>query len=155
MAALGCDTVSQAQYLSCSRRKDDIMFCPRCGDEYEDGFAECADCHVPLVPEPLPPEPEPEYVEYEPVLRTYDPGDISIIKAILGNEGIIHIFEGEFFNMLRPMVQPARLLVKKDQVTQAKEALKDVKLQYFALSIDKDDYEDDAETDPAKLHSPE
>jgi hypothetical protein len=33
------------------------MRCPDCRDEYEAGVAECADCHVPLVPSdrPLPP----------------------------------------------------------------------------------------------------
>jgi hypothetical protein len=24
------------------------MFCPQCGDEYREGYVECADCHVPL-----------------------------------------------------------------------------------------------------------
>jgi hypothetical protein len=28
--------------------------CPRCGTEYRPGFAECADCHVPLLPGPTP-----------------------------------------------------------------------------------------------------
>ncbi len=35
------------------------MFCPKCRDEYREGFTECADCKVPLVLE-LPPEPKPE-----------------------------------------------------------------------------------------------
>ena len=33
------------------------MFCPKCKCEYREGFSECADCKVPLVPE-LPPEPK-------------------------------------------------------------------------------------------------
>ena len=35
------------------------MFCPKCRCEYREGFTECSDCKVPLVPE-LPPEPKPE-----------------------------------------------------------------------------------------------
>ncbi len=35
------------------------MYCPKCRDEYREGFTECADCKVPLVSE-LPPEPKPE-----------------------------------------------------------------------------------------------
>ena len=110
------------------------MFCPKCGCEYEEGFGECADCHIPLVPEPPPPPPEPEYMECEPILSTYNAGDIAVIKAILESEGIAHFFEGEIFNMMRPFIQPARLFVRKDQVGQAKEILKNMKLEYFAIS---------------------
>lgn len=110
------------------------MFCPKCGGEYEDGFTECADCHVSLVPEPPPPPPEPEYIEYETLLATHNPGDIAIIKAVLESEGITHFFDGEGFNMWRPLVQPAKLLVKKDEVQQAVQALKDLKLSYSAIS---------------------
>ena len=109
------------------------MFCPRCRGEYEPGFTECADCHVPLVPELPPPPPEPEYVEHVHLLGTHNPGDIAVIKAILESEGITHFFDGEYFNRLRPMVQPARLLVRKDQVQQAKDVLKHLNLSYFAL----------------------
>ena len=109
------------------------MFCPNCGGEYREGFTECADCHVALVLEPPPPPPEPEYVEYEPVLATYNPGDIAVIKAVLESEGITYFFDGEFFNMVRPLVRPANLLVRKDQVQKAREAVKGLKLAYFAL----------------------
>ncbi|MDP9341770.1 MAG: hypothetical protein M3Q23_06635 [Actinomycetota bacterium] len=33
--------------------------CPRCGTEYRPGFTECADCHVPLVAGPAPPQGPP------------------------------------------------------------------------------------------------
>ena len=109
------------------------MFCPRCGCEYRDGFTECADCGIPLVPEPPPPPPEPQYLEYEPVLATYNPGDIAVIKAVLESEGITYFFDGESFNMLRPLVQPAKLLVAKEQVQEAREVLKGLNLAYFAF----------------------
>ena len=109
------------------------MFCPRCGCEYREGFKECADCRVPLVAEAPSPPPEPEYIEYQPVLATYNPGDIAIIKAVLESEGITYFFEGETFNMVRPLVQPARLLIKRDQVQKAREVLNGLKLCFFAF----------------------
>ena len=110
------------------------MFCPKCGCEYEEGFDTCADCHIPLVAEPPPPPPDPEYMECERILSTHNTGDIAVIKAVLESEGVTHFFEGEVFNMLRPFLQPSRLFVRKDQVEKAKEILKDMKLQYFAIS---------------------
>ncbi len=109
------------------------MHCPKCGDEYDEGYTECADCHVSLVPGPPPPPPKPHYVELQPVLATHNLGDIAIIKAVLQSEGITHFFEGECFNLIHPFVQPARLLIQKDQVERAKEALRTLKLSYFAI----------------------
>lgn len=110
------------------------MFCPRCGAEYREGFTECAECGVPLAHEPPPPPAGPEYVDYVPVLATFNAGDIAIIKAVLAGEEIKYFFEGECFNIVRPLVQPARLLVRWDQVQDAESALKGLKLTHFALS---------------------
>jgi len=68
------------------------------------------------------------------VLATFNTGDISIIKAVLEGEDITYFFEGECFNIVRPLVQPARLLVRRDQVLDAENALKGLKLTHFALS---------------------
>ena len=122
------------------------VFCPRCGCEYRDGFTECADCHVPLAAEPPPPPPEPEYIAYEPMLSTHNGVDIDIINAVLESEGITYFFEGDIFNLVRPLVQPARLMVRKDQVQQAKEVLEELKLAYFAFPHMKDEQEEQEET---------
>lgn len=107
------------------------MFCPRCGSECREEFTECADCRVPLVREP--PSPKAQYVEYEPLLATYNPGDIAVIKALLESEGIRYFIEGEFFNMVRPLVEPAKLLVDKEQIQKAREVLKGMKFSYVAF----------------------
>ena len=111
------------------------MFCPKCGGEYREGFTECSDCHVALTADPpvLEPAEGPEYVELVEVLRTFNPGDIAVIKAIMEDEGVRYVFEGESFNMLDPLIRPARLMVAKADVETAKESLKDMKLSYMAF----------------------
>ena len=110
------------------------MFCPQCGAEYEEGFTECADCHVALTTEAPPPPPAPEYVELVPLLATDNVVDIALIKGVLEGEGIAHHFEGEGFMRAYPMVRSARLLVKADQVEQARAALRTLDLKYFPFA---------------------
>lgn len=42
---------------------------------------------------------------------------------------------------MRPLVEPARLMVRKDQVQQAKDILKNLKLSYMGIAIDEDSEE--------------
>ena len=112
------------------------MFCPKCRYAYNPGVTVCADCGVPLVSE-LPLIPKPEFVEYAEVLITFNPGDIAVIKSLLDSEGITYYFHGEFFNYVRPLADPARLMVRKDQVYEAKEILKDLKITYTVSFDDK------------------
>lgn len=113
------------------------MFCPKCKTEYEDWVKECADCKIPLVVE-LPAEPKGEPIEYEELLSTYNQGDIAIIKSVLDAENIIYYFKGENFNLLRPLVQPAILMVSKDQLERAKGILKNYKLEYRSIITDRE-----------------
>jgi hypothetical protein len=110
------------------------MFCPECGAEYREGFTRCADCEVDLVwgePQELPrPESAYEYVEFEEVLRTYNPADVAIIKSVLDAEGITHHIKGEHFMLVRPLADPASLMVKKGEVERAVEVLKKLDLKF-------------------------
>ena len=112
------------------------MFCPKCRAEYREGFYTCADCNVDLVNE-LPPEPEPEYVEYKEVMATYNPADIAFLKSLLDAESITYFFHGEHFTYVRPFADPARLMVKKDEVELARELLKDLRLSYMGINLEK------------------
>lgn len=97
------------------------MFCPQCGAEYKENIFLCPDCHVSLVPEPLP-DDRHEYGEFVQIFSTFNPGDVAIIKSLLDSEGIIYYFHGEHF--MHTLSQPARLMVRKDHVEDAKEILK-------------------------------
>jgi hypothetical protein len=111
------------------------MFCPKCRAEYREGFSTCADCNVELVDELLP-EPEPEFVEYEEVLATYSQTDIALIKSALDAEEITYFFKGEYFAHVSPFADPARLMVRKDQVKDAQNLLKSLKLSYWGIHVD-------------------
>jgi hypothetical protein len=105
------------------------MYCPECRSEYNPGIIACKDCRVELVPE-LPPEPTLEYVDYEDILSTHSPSDRAIIRSILEAEDIPYYFQGEYVSAYVMQAIPVRLMVKKDQVARAVEALKDLDLSF-------------------------
>jgi hypothetical protein len=117
------------------------MFCPKCRTEYREGFSVCADCNVDLVRE-LPPEPKPEYIKYEEIMATYNPADVALIKSLLDAEGIIYFFHGENFMHVRPLVEPARLMVDKEQAEDAKDLLKDLNLSILGINLRQEDKEE-------------
>lgn len=118
------------------------MFCPLCKSEYREGYRVCSDCDVELVEE-LPPEAEVGYIGYDEVLSTFNPGDIAIIKSVLDTEGITYFFQGEHFTYVIPLALQARLMVKKDQVEQARELLKDLKLSCRGINVAKNSGENE------------
>jgi hypothetical protein len=110
-------------------------FCPRCGAEYREGFTACADCGVPLVHDrPVEMVEELEYVEYEEIMRTFNPADLAVVKSLLDAEGVTYFFKGENFLMMRPLVEPAVLMVKKDETETARDLLKRLNLRYKGIS---------------------
>ncbi len=80
------------------------MICPECGAEYRQGVAECADCEVGLVQEPLaPPEhPEPHLVE---LTEVSDPSLLPIVVGMLQSAGIEPLVEGADVMGLWPVGQ--------------------------------------------------
>jgi hypothetical protein len=102
------------------------MFCPQCKGEYREGFTECADCQIPLVSE-LPPSEsndEQKAVDLVEVLSTADPGLISLVKSVLEAEGVPYLAQGEHFSGMHATV-PVRFLVSREDVTAARDVLKD------------------------------
>lgn len=109
------------------------MFCPKCGAEYKRGIIKCADCDVPLV-EKLPDKPthkkkekhrRPD-IKYKELLITFNAGEVAFVKSVLDNADIDYYFQGELFQMVRPFADPARLMVREDQVEEAMKLLKEL-----------------------------
>ena len=109
------------------------MFCPQCLAEYIKGIERCPDCNLGFVAErPEPPvESLPDFVDYEEVLVTFNPIDIAMIHSMLDEQGIDFYFHGESFNNVNPVVQPSRLMVRKEQVASVKEILKDLEIRFM------------------------
>lgn len=121
------------------------MFCPRCEAEYSEGFTKCSDCHIPLVPELGPvPDDRPGYTEYEEVMSTFNPFDIAMIKSLLDAEDILYFFQGEQFSYVRPLADPVRLMVAKDDAEAAREILKDLTISYGPSSPNKDEKKEES-----------
>jgi len=114
------------------------MFCPKCRTEYREGFYICADCNIELVGE-IPPEPEPEFVDFKEVMATYNPADIALIKSVSEAEDITYFFKGKHFLYMRPLADPARLMVRKDQAGFVIDILKDMDLAFMGINLPKND----------------
>lgn len=110
------------------------MFCPVCRSEYMEGIAECHDCHVALVAELTDPLDVPP-IEFEEVLRTYNQADLAVIRSVLDDGEIEYFFRGEIFNLTYPLVQPARLFVRKDQAARVRELLGEFNVTFMGLSV--------------------
>ena len=107
------------------------MFCPRCKCEYREGFTKCSDCNISLVDElPIDVKPkntEVEYIDLEFILSTLKYTDVVLIKSIFEDQDITHYIQGEDMGIAPGGIQ-ARVLVKKEQVDEAKTLLKKVGL---------------------------
>ncbi|MEO0206578.1 MAG: hypothetical protein ABIL22_07895, partial [candidate division WOR-3 bacterium] len=98
------------------------MFCPICKAEYKPGITRCADCNVELV-DKLPEEKvdknnkqDKEEIIYEEVWISFNPAEVMFIKSILAETDIENYFVGENFQVVQPLVEPIRLMVRKDYV---------------------------------------
>lgn len=73
------------------------MFCPECGQEYQDHIVVCPECNVALVPErpTATAEPETEWVDLETVLETSNTALLTVARSLLEAEGIPCFSRGE------------------------------------------------------------
>lgn len=71
------------------------LICPDCGAEYRPGFDTCADCHVPLVTPPEPPDRHPLAEDRVQVASSLSPSDIRAFVTVLDVAGIVHDVQGE------------------------------------------------------------
>lgn len=74
-----------------------------------------------------------ESAQFVEVLSTFNPADVSILRSVLDGQGIDYYFKGEHFSTWRPMVDPARLMVRREQAEIVHAILKDLELSFVAI----------------------
>ena len=105
------------------------MFCPKCGDEYREGFTVCATCMVPLVKDP-PLQVEPEFGRFVTVHETADVVTIAFVKSLFESEGVEYYCKGE--GSQYPSL-PVQFQVNEKDVENAREILNQMEKSDFEL----------------------
>jgi len=100
------------------------MFCPKCRTEYLPGTTRCPECNVSLVEE-LTPENH-KVNNYRKVLSLSTAEEVALLKSILDDNDIEYYFQGENFNALRLMLEPAILMIRDDQAESVEILLKEL-----------------------------
>jgi hypothetical protein len=108
------------------------VFCPKCRDEFREGFTHCPDCDVDLV-ETLPEVEEPGPLEMVTVLETGDQSLVAVAKSVLEGAGIPCIARNERLQNLfgwgaigtgfNAAMGPIRIQVLKEDAEAARELL--------------------------------
>jgi len=71
---------------------------------------------------------------YKLLLETSNPADIAMVKSLLNAEGILHFVQGEAFNTVRPLIEPARFMVAEDRLDDAMELIRTLQLSYGPMT---------------------
>ncbi|MEE9429793.1 MAG: hypothetical protein V3V16_02060 [Melioribacteraceae bacterium] len=116
------------------------IICPNCDSELElsdnekiKGKIHCSGCESAIdftVNPPIILENE----NYTEILSSLNQGDIAVIKSILEDGNIDFFALGENFLSVRPLLEPMKILVNDNQLSEAKELLKDFDLKIFGAS---------------------
>ncbi len=121
------------------------MFCPECKAEYVVGISRCPDCDVALVDESPDAEGSvPEFVDYREVFSTYNPADVAFLKSYFDNAGIQYFFKGDHFMYMLSWADPVRLMVRVDQIEEARALLKDMNVTFLGVSPARDDNDNES-----------
>jgi hypothetical protein len=105
------------------------MFCPVCASEYQPGIRVCADCEVPLIPDP---PAEEDVVFDDPAVlaaEVWNPAEAEIICSLLQAHGIPCILKAEnqyavdATYTIGPLAR-RRVLVRESDLHRAQEILR-------------------------------
>ncbi len=108
------------------------MYCPQCQVEYRDGFTECSDCRVPLLPgtATLDPDPFDPALELVVVLETNDPVQLSMAQGLLEDAGIPFFVLGQVATLVQGvdgfLHKWERVQVPRDREAEARELLEEL-----------------------------
>lgn len=112
--------------LSFANELERAMYCPQCRVQYRDGFTECSDCHVALVPVVASEGPRSP-LELVAVFESNDRFAIGLAKGSLEDAGIpfwMQEDETAARLVLGPTMFPScRFLVPRDREVEARELL--------------------------------
>ncbi len=111
------------------------MICHACDMQNPEGAETCTGCGAALAA--APPE-KPGGDAFVEVLTTYNTADIAFLKSLLDSEEIAYYFHGENFARIDPMIQPARLMVRRREAARAGDLLRDAGLAFTALNLPDD-----------------
>ena len=81
----------------------------------------------------------------EVLIETQNQGDIAVIKSLLDSEGIAYLIQGEEFNVLRPLVGVARVMVAADRLEEARDLISVLDLTLLPFSTAGYSTEDDSD----------
>lgn len=68
------------------------------------------------------------------LVRTFNLGDIALIRSLLDSERIVYLAHGEHFNLVRPLVQPVRFLVAEDDLDRARPLIEPLQLTFVPIA---------------------
>ncbi len=74
-------------------------------------------------------------IDFVEVIATFNMADIALIKSVLQGSDIDYFFRDENFSNIRPLVEPARLFVRQDQVETVQELFKDIQFKFQGISF--------------------
>lgn len=114
-----CPNCSHKLHLSYEERVEQKVHCPNC-----EALIDFKNIENQIL------EPD-EFVE---AISTLNQGDVAIIKSILDDAQISYYTTGENFLSVDPLIQPAKLYVKKEQFPDAVELLKNVEIHIWGAS---------------------
>lgn len=113
-----------------------MPFCPKCGYEYEQHIAQCADCHVDLVGA-LPPDPnQVELFETIELCKVPDEVTAMALKSFLMDGGIevgVRNMTASFYGTVLNGFQGnwGTLIVNKEQEAEAKRLYEAFKKEFY------------------------
>jgi hypothetical protein len=110
------------------------MYCPQCLIEYREGFTECSDCQVALLPGTVPPDDTPD--PFDPnldlvvVLETNDAVQLAMAAGLMKEAGIPYYVLGQIATLIQD-VDPflhkwERLQVPRDREAEARQLLEEM-----------------------------
>jgi hypothetical protein len=123
------------------------LYCPKCQVDYRDGFAECSDCHIPLLAGTRAEGParfDPT-IDVVVVLETNDGIHLAMAKGLLEDAGIPFFLLGQIASLVQDvdgfLHKWVRVQVPRDREAEARELLEEL-LQPAAGSQDEFGAED-------------